>query len=42
MSPGDLGRPSEEIHKQFEGSTPKKNIFEIISTRLALVDYTDT
>ena len=31
----------QEIHKQFEGSTPKKKRFEIISARLALVDYTD-
>ena len=31
----------QEMQKQFEGSTPKKKIFEIISARLALVDYTD-
>ena len=33
---------NKDIQKQFEGSTPKKEIFEIISERLALVGYTDT
>ena len=36
MRPLEIWR-DQEIHKQFEGSTPKKKIFEIISARLALV-----